>query len=141
MPAAEVQENNLAKFGQKHATNTVVLTAASELANPLANTVVLLATAGVNGGMLTSLSYIPLGTVTDSAVLMYVEKAASAVKTLKDAENLPGWSKVTTAKAPRGAFRYGESASYRMEAGDKVYMGLSGAQGSGVAASAEWTNF
>ena len=105
------------------------------------NTVLLL-TAGSDGCIVTRLYALPRNTVTQTALQLFLSKDGGTTQRLIDSETMAAYTASTTAAAPKTTFSsYSESSPMRLEAGDKLYVGVQVTPTSGTVFKAEYTDF
>ena len=131
-----------APFAQTPKTNTAVLTAASAITNDIPTNTVLLVTAGTDGSLLTSLSFLPRATVTATGLYLFLSKDNGVTQRLIDSELMAAYTMSATTAVPETKFaNIAENSPIRLEAGDKLYVSMGVALAGGVVAKAEWTDF
>lgn len=132
-----------APFAQTPKTATAVATAAAGTITGDAPTgLVLLLTAGADGGILTSLSAMPRATVTASSLLLYISNDSGTTKRLIDSALMAAFTVAATTAIARTNFtNYDESTPLRLAAGDQLYVGSQVALSSGIVFLAEYTDF
>lgn len=131
-----------APFAQTPKTATVVATAAAAVAgdNP-ANTVELL-TAGADGSLVTRVTAVPRGTVTDSSLCLYLAKSGQSSKNLLDSAQMRAHTVETTTAIPVTTFeRISDNTPLRLEAGDKLFVGSQVALAAGIVFTAQWMDY
>ena len=114
-----------AAFAQTPRTAQALVTASSASINTTTPTnVTLLATAGADGSILTSLSAITGSTNAGSSVLLWISKDGGTTKYLADCAVLEAYSNSTTAVRVKVIFAdITEANPMRLEAGDELYVG------------------
>lgn len=131
-----------AAFAQTPKTFTAVATGAVGSLNGDAptNTVELL-TAGPEGAIVTSISAIPRGTITATSLLLFLSKNGS-VKRLLSSELMRAHTIDGITAIPVVEFKYMETEPLRLEAGDKLFVGVGvAATGGGVVFTAQSTDY
>ena len=132
-----------APFAQtpKTATASVSAAATNQGTDSPTNTVLLL-TAGSDGCIVTRLYALPRNTVTATVVQLFLSKDGGTTQRLIDAETMAAYTASVTTAAPKTIFSsYSESSPMRLEAGDKLYVGVMVAPTSGTVFKAEYTDF
>ena len=133
---------NTAAFAQTTKTGSVVATAASSINTDTPSEAVLIGTAGADGAILTKLSAIPRATVGDALLYLYISKDSGTTKRVVDSVLLASRTVSSTVVNEPVIFeRITESTPIRLEAGDVMYVSSAVALSSGIAFSAEWTDF
>lgn len=132
-----------APFAQTPKTGTAVATAAlGALTTDAPTGTVLLATAGADGAILTRLWAIPRGTASPNSLVLFLSKDAGTTQRVIDSEAMATYSASATTAIPEIAFsNYNENTPLRLEAGDRLYVGIQAAQATGILFRAEWTDF
>lgn len=132
-----------APFAQTPKTGNAVATAAlGNLTTDAPTGTVLLATAGADGAILTRLWGMPRGTAAPNSLVLFISKDGGTTQRVIDSEAMPTYSASTTAAIPETAFtNYSENTPLRMEAGDRLYVGIQVALATGIIFRAEWTDF
>jgi hypothetical protein len=132
-----------APFAQTPKIASAVVTGASaDLATLAPTNTVLLLTVGAEGGLLVRLSAIPRATVTASSLLVWVEASGSSDKYLKDSALMAAHTVAATTAIPVTTFsRFTEDTPWRLEAGDKVYVGSAVALAGGIVFNANYVDF
>lgn len=126
-------------FAQDPQTFGAVLTAAGE-AN--GSDAVELYTAGTEGCLLTRLSITPLGTVTATGMVIYVQKAGSSVKVPRFSATVGAYTLAATAKLPvQHLAEISETTPARLGRGDKLFAATLVANAAGIVVAGEATEF
>jgi hypothetical protein len=129
-------------FAQTAKTGTAVLTAASVITTDAPTNTVEIATAGSDGALVTSLSFMPRATVTATALYLFVSKDSGTTKRLIDSELMSAYTMAATTATPETKFaNISETTPLRLEASDKLYVSIGVALASGIVAKCEWTDF
>ena len=114
-----------APFAQTSKTGTAVLTAASTITNDTPTNTVEIATAGNDGAIVTSLSFMPRATVTATALYLFISKDKGTTLRLIDSELMSAYTMAATTATPETKFvNISETTPIRLEAGDKLYVGI-----------------
>ncbi|MAD43586.1 MAG: hypothetical protein CMH98_01155 [Oceanospirillaceae bacterium] len=122
-----------APFAQTNKTAAVTVTDTAEAR---------LATAGVDGALVTKLSALPAGTVTASKLKLLLSKDSGVTKTVIDSVLLAAYTDEDTKATPLTSFtRIGEQTPLRLESGDQLYVSSGVSQAAGVVFVAEWSDF
>lgn len=133
---------NTAAFAQSNKTGTEVLTLASVITNDTPTNTVLIATAGADGAIVSSLSFMPRATVTATALYLFISKDAGTTKRLIDSELMAAYTMAATTATPETKFaNISESLPLRLAAGDRLYVGAGVALAGGIVAKCEWMDF
>lgn len=131
-----------APFAQTTKTSTAVLTTASVISSDSATNTQLIATAGTDGALVTSVSMIPRATVTATALYLFLSKDGGTTLRLIDSELMAAYTMAATTAVPETKFtNVNEVTPIRLEAGDKLYASIGVALASGIVAKCEWTDF
>lgn len=113
-----------AAFAQNPKTFTAIVTdAVVDLNTDEPTNAVELLTAGPEGAIVTSISAIPRGTVTATSLLLFLNKDG-VEKHLIASESMGAHTVEATTSIPVVDFRYSEAEPLRLEAGDKLFVGL-----------------
>lgn len=126
---------------------TAVVTAALATTGITTNTpgnIVQLLQAGTDGALLTRLTVIPRGQIASVGGLLFLSKAADSHATilLIDSETIPSYTDAATTGYPETGFLlYSEDAPLRLEAGDRLHVGLKAAPANPVAFKAEYSDY
>ena len=130
-----------APFAQTTKTSNAVVTAADDLTDDPANTV-LLETAGTDGALLTKLTAMPRATVTASGLHLFISQDSGTTKRLIDSIMMDAHSVAVTTAIPVTSFDLiSEDTPIRLEAGDKLYVGSAVALAGGIIFKSETTDF
>ena len=130
-----------AAFGQttKVSTAETTLVTAAVTTNPT-NTV-LLATAGANGAIVTSISAMPRATVTATSLLILTSGDSGSTKLLIDSVLMEAHTLANTTATPKTTFSdISETTPLRLEALERLYVGSKVALASGIVWKAEFTD-
>lgn len=132
-----------APFAQDNNALTAIVTAACTGINTTTPTnTALIASAGAEGALLTSVTAIPRGTVTASSLLLFSSLDGGATKTLIASALMPTQSVSTTAAIVSTTFDIAsEDKPRRMKAGEQLYVGSQVALASGIVFEGRWTDF
>lgn len=132
-----------APFAQDpNALQAVVTTACSGINSTTPTNTSLIATAGVNGALLTSLTAIPRGTVTASSLLVFSSLDGGVTKNLKSSFLMPAQTVSTTAAITgTDSGICSEDNPIRLKAGEQLYVASQVAQAAGIVFEARWTDF
>lgn len=134
-----MSKTNKPAFAQDPQTFGAVLTAAGAAAGTDA---VELYTAGAEGCIITRLSITPLGTVTATGVVIYVQKAGSSVKVPRFSAAVAAYTLAATAKLPvQHLSEISEAAPARLGRGDKLFAATLVANSAGIAVAGEVSEF
>lgn len=99
-------------------------------------------TAGTEGCLISRLSVTPLGTVTATGVVIYVQKAGSNTKQVVTSETVAAYTLTPTAKLPVKHFaEASESAPLRLGRGDKLFASTLVANAVGISVRGEASEF
>lgn len=132
-----------APFVQVWKTQAAVVTAAlGGIGTATVTGAVAVATAGLNGGIVTKLSAVPRATVSASSLVLFlVKSSAPTIFHLIDSELMPGYTLAATTAIPETPFpNITNDNPIRLEAGDILYVGSQVALASGIVFKAEWGN-
>lgn len=129
-----------APFVQNYRTKAAVVTDAIPVTQATVVAGMLpLATAGVNGAVVTKLTAIPRATVAASALMLWLKKPADVVPYLIDSELMAAYTQAVTTAVPETAFtNISDDTPIRLEAGDILYVGSEVALAAGIVFKAEW---
>lgn len=133
--------NNFPLFVQTQNSNGLPFILASSCANNTPPNTQLLATIGVNGGVVTKASVIPLGNATVHLVYLFLSKDSGATKQLFAIATIPQYTASVSVGQVETLFNFSEDAPERLQAGDQIYAGLSSAQAAGIMVNLRWGNF
>ena len=132
-----------APFAQTPKTATAIVTAAQaslELTTP--TNVVLLATIGAEGAILTRLTAIPRATVAASSLRLWISKTDETTCVLRSSVLMAAHTVANDTAIPVTTFTaFTESSPLRLQAGDKLYVGSAVALAGGIVFNAELTEF
>jgi hypothetical protein len=132
-----------APFAQTPKTATAIVTAAQaslELTTP--TNVVLLATIGAEGAILTRLTAIPRATVGASSLRLWISKTDHTGCILRASALMAAHTVATTTAIPSTVFsQFTEDTPLRLQAGDKLYVGSAVLLAEGIVFNAEYTEF
>lgn len=135
-------KNPLVPFAQTTKTGTAVATLAGAITTDTPTNTVLIATAGLEGALLTSLTAIPRATVTASALYLFISKDAGVTTRLVDSALMSAHTVATTTAIPVTNFaNISETTPIRLEAGDALYISSGVALASGIVFTAQTTDF
>lgn len=132
-----------AAFAQTTKTKSAVCTmaVASMNTNTPTNTAALF-TAGTNGALVTKLQALPRGTITATALYLFVSTNGGTTKYLVDSELATAYTYATTTAIPETKFaNISESVAMRLEAGASLYVGIGVSATDGIVFTAEATDF
>jgi len=133
---------NTAAFAQTNKTGTAVLTLASVITNDTPTNTVLIATAGADGAIVSSLSFIPRATVSATALYLFISKDGGVTKRLIDSELMSAATVSAILVVPETKFaNISESSPLRLAAEDQLYVGSGVALAGGIVAKCEWMDF
>lgn len=133
---------NTAAFAQTTQTGFAEATAASVVTTSAPTNTILIATAGIDGALLSRLSAIPRATVGATALYAFISKDTGTTKLLGDSELMAAHTVATTTAIPETVFaNISQSKPLRLAAGDQVYISIAVALASGIVFTAEWTDF
>jgi hypothetical protein len=131
-----------APFAQTPKTNFAVCVAANTTLTGSPDDTVLLCTAGSDGAIVTRITCIPRVTLTAAVAYLYISKDSGTTQTMIDAVTLAADTVSTTDLPLLVVFtQYSETTPLRLEAADRLYVGISVAFADGVAFRAEFTDF
>lgn len=129
-------------FAQTPRTWTAVVTAAAaDLDTDEPTGTVLLAEAGAEGCIMTSLTAIARATATASSLLIFLSKDGGTTQRLIGSALLPAHTVAATTAIPVVDFGYTETEPLRLEAGDQIYVGAGVALAGGIVFAARSTDF
>lgn len=132
----------IAPFAQTPKTGYAVCTAANTTLTDSPDDTVELALAGSDGAMVTRITCIPRVTATAAVAYLYLSKDAGTTKRMIDAATIAADTVSTTDLPTLIVFtQYSETTPLRLEAADRLYVGVSVAFADGIAFRAEWTDF
>lgn len=131
-----------APFAQTPKTLSAVITGADTIATDSPANTVIIATAGANGALVTSLTAMPRATITAAALHLFISKDSGTTKRLIASALQAAHTVAATTAVPQAIFTEITSAEpLRLEAGDELYVGSAVALGSGIVFDAEWSDF
>lgn len=133
-----------APFAQTPKTGQAVVTAAAGgVGTDTVTGAVLMATAGADGCLVTSVGAMPRGTVSASSLLLYLVKAATpTIYRPLDSALLAGYTLAVTTAIPVTPFgSISESTPLRLESGDKLYAASQVALAAGIIFTAKWMDY
>jgi hypothetical protein len=128
-------------FVQSYKTQSaVVTTALASVGAAPGSAAVAVATAGINGALVTRLTAIPRATVTASSLVLFlVKSSAPTVYQLLDSELMPGATVSTTTAIPETPFgNITNDNPLRLEKGDTLYVGSQIGLAAGIVFTAQW---
>jgi len=135
-------KTDTAPFAQTTKTGTAVATLAGTIADDAPTNTLLIATAGLEGALLTSLKAVPRATVTASALYLFVSKDNGLTKRLVDSALMAAHTVAATTAIPVTDFaNISDATPIRLEAGDKLYVSSSVALIGGIVFTAQYTDF
>lgn len=133
---------NTAAFAQVPKTGVATVTAADDLTDAPANTVLIVTADALDGAIVTKITAIPRATITASRLDLFISKDSGTTKKFLDSETMAAFTVVATAEVPETVFaNITETAPIRLEAGDELYVGSGVALAGGIQFTAEWTDF
>lgn len=132
-----------APFAQDPNTlHAVVTTACTGINSTTPTNTSLIASAGTNGALLTSLTAIPRGTVTASSLLVFSSLDSGVTKNLKASILMGAQTVSTTAQITATDFGIcSEDNPIRLKAGEQLYVASQEAQAAGIVFESRWTDF
>ena len=130
-----------APFAQTPMTLSATVTGVDDLTDAPANTVLLATADAVEGALLTNLTAIPRATVTASSLHLFISKDGGTTKKLLNSVLMGAHTVAATTAVPVTNFNYSEASSFRLEAGDELYVGSAVALTGGIQFTAQWTDF
>lgn len=131
-----------APFAQTTKTGSAVVTAADSVTNDTPSNTGLIATAGVNGALVTRLTAIPRATVTATALHLFISSDSGTTKRLADSALMSAHTVATSTAIPQSDFSDITSAEpLRLAAGDELYVGAGKALVGGIVFKIEWSDF
>jgi hypothetical protein len=114
-------------------TTAFALTGAGSMLDDNPSNTVLLATAGANGALVTNVSVIPRATCTAHFAAIFLSKDSGTTKKLLSTVLVAAQTLSTTTAVVEYVFTIAtESLPLRLEAGDRLYVGVSVTQANGV---------
>jgi len=102
----------------------VVTTANTDLDDAPSANVLLLLTAGANGAVLYGLTATPRATVTDTRLELYLSKDNGTTQRLIRSVKMVAHTVATGTAIPMTDFGFSETVPLRLEAGDRLYVGI-----------------
>jgi len=133
---------NTAAFAQTSKTGSAVAIAASVVTTDAPTNTILIATAGVDGGILTKLTAIPRATVTASGLYLFISQDSGTTKRMVDSALMAAYTyAATTDNEPTIFDDITETTPIRLQAGDELYVSSAVALAGGIVFNAEWTDF
>lgn len=142
-----------APFAQTSKTASVVATTAVSLttngveSSSTVTNSVLLATAGGDGAILTSLSAIPRATVTATALWLWTSPNSGTTKNLIASALMPAYTLAATTENARTVFKNSDGATIsetnpiRLQAGEQLFVGIGVTLSAGIMFNARFTDF
>ena len=131
-----------APFAQTPKTGFAECTAVSVLTSNTPTNTVLLATAGADGCIVTSVKAIPRDTVTATGLYLFISDDGGTTKMLVDSELMEAHTYAETTEIPETSFsKISETVPIRLEAGDELYVAIGVATTNGIVFKAEFTDF
>lgn len=132
-----------APFAQTPQVSQAVVTlAANSITTTTPTNTALVATAGADGGLLTSLKAIPRATVTASSLVLFSSTDNGTTKHLIASVLMPAQTLATTTAIAATSFDIAsEEIPLRLKAGEKLYVGSQVALAGGIVFEARWTDF
>jgi len=131
-----------AAFAQFTQTGFAEATAVSVISTSTPTNTILIATAGIDGALLSSLTAMPRATVGATALYFFVSKDSGTTKLLADSEVMAVHTVAATTEIPETVFtNISQSKPFRLNAGDQVYVSIGVALTEGIVFKAEWTDF
>lgn len=130
-----------AAFAQTPQTLNALTTGADDVTSAPANTIII-ATAGADGAILTSLTAIPRAdTVTAISLHLFISQDSGTTKLLINSALMADHPPLTTTAIPVTDFGYTEDAPLRLKSGDELYVGAAVALSGGISFNSEWSDF
>jgi hypothetical protein len=131
-----------APFAQAPKTGIAVSTTATASIDTTPTNTTLLVTAGADGALVTRLWAIPRATVTATTLYLFLSKDGGTTLRLVDTELMAAHTVATTTAIPETSFgNYSESTPFRLEAADRLYVGVGVTLSNGIVFKAEFTDF
>jgi hypothetical protein len=131
-----------APFAQTPKTGIAVSTTATASIDTTPTNTTLLVTAGADGALVTRLWAMPRATVTATTLYLFLSKDGGTTQRLVDTELMAAHTVATTTAIPETSFgNYSESTPFRLEAGDRLYVGVGVTLSNGIVFKAEFTDF
>jgi len=133
---------NTAAFAQDTQTGFAEATAASVVSTSTPTNTILIATAGTEGALMSSLTAMPRATVGATALYFFVSKDSGSTKLLADSELMAVHTVAATTEIPETVFsNISQSKPLRLDGGDQVYVSIGVPLTEGIVFKAEWTDF
>lgn len=131
-----------ASFAQDPQTATAVVTGSvgSLDSDSPTNTEELLQ-AGSEGAIVTRLTAMPRGTVTDSGLVLFVSDDGGTTKRLIDSALMEAHTVEDTSAIPKTEFDFSEEEPLRLGPNDRLYVGSMVSLGDGIVFTAEFTDY
>lgn len=131
-----------APFAQTPKTGIAVATTATASIDTTPTNTQLLVTAGADGALVTRLWAMPRATVTATTLYLFISKDGGTTLRLVDSELMAAHTVATTTAIPETSFaNYSETTPFRLEAGDRLYVGVGVTLSNGIVFKAEFTDF
>lgn len=132
-----------APFAQTPRTTTAVCTTATTIVDDNPSNAVALLTAGADGAIVTEISVMPRSTATATALYLFLSKASDnyATKRLISSRVMPAITLSVANAVSVTVFDYTELTPLRLEAGDKLHVGIGVALTQGIVFKAEFTDY
>ena len=124
-----------AAFAQLNKTGLAVNTLACVIgtADAPTNTALLFKAGAFNGAIVTRIVSIPRGSITATAMYLFLSKDGDVTKRLIDSELIGAYTLAATTAIPETQFtNYSETAPLHLDAGDELYIGASVALAAGI---------
>ena len=131
-----------APFAQAPKIGTAEATAASVITTSAPTNTLLIATAGADGALLTSLTAMPRATVTASGLYLFISQDSGTTKMLVESVLMEAHTVAATTAIPVTDFtNISETTPIRLEAGDELYVATGVALAGGIVFKSETTDF
>jgi hypothetical protein len=131
-----------APFAQTPKTALAIATTATASIDTTPTNTQPLVTAGADGALVTRLWAMPRATVTATALYLFLSKDGGTTLRLVDTELMAAHTVATTTAIPETSFgNYSESTPFRLEAADRLYVGVGVTLSNGIVFKAEFTDF
>ena len=131
-----------APFAQTPKTGYAVCTTAGAVTDDSPTNTALLVTAGSDGCIVTGVTAIPRGTVTATALYLFISKDSGTTKRLKYSESMGAQTLSSTTGIARTAFTdISEASPLRLEAADRLYCSAGVSLTNGIVFSASFVDF
>lgn len=131
-----------APFAQTPKTGVAINTAVSAVTGSTPANTVLICTAGANGALVTGISAIPRASAAATGLYLFLSKDSGSSKIVIDSELLAAITISAAVAADDTPFaRISETTPLRLEAADRLYVGIGVALSAGITFKAEWTDF